>query len=247
MREYPYNYLLRLSFVGTNYHGWQIQPDKPTLQGTLKEALERIFNSPVKLIGCCRTDAGVHAIDYVANCKTRKFLEDYKLLRGLNSLLPPDIAVKEVKEAPPDFNARFNVLSKTYLYKIWNSPVRDPFIYPFSWHLPFELDKGLFSDVLNLLEGKHDFSGFAKLEEERDTVIELKINWELKDALIEVRLSASHFLRYMVRRIIGTAVLVGRRRLRLEDVQEFLQGKKAPYTAPAHGLHLERVYDGLRD
>jgi tRNA pseudouridine38-40 synthase len=236
------NYILRLSFVGTKYHGWQFQPQKPTLQGTLAQALERVLNSPVKLVGCCRTDAGVHALDYIANCITEKHMDCYKLLRGVNSLLPPDISLLDIKEAPAEFNARYGVKSKVYLYRVWNSPVRNPFMYPFSWHVPVSLNRDLMRETLELLEGEHDFSGFAKLDEDgRRTIINLHTNMEYREELIEIRLRATHFLRYMVRRVVGTLIWVAEGKLTLRDVQEFLQGKKAPYTAPPQGLHLERV------
>ncbi len=236
-----YNYLLRLSFIGTNYHGWQIQPDRPTVQGVLKTSLEKILNSPVKLIGCCRTDSGVHALDYVANCISDRYLEEDKLLRGLNGLLPTDIGVREIFPVEEDFNARFGVKRKTYLYRIWNSPVRDPFLYPFSWQVPVNLNRELLGEALNRLKGLHDFTGFAKLEGEKETRIELDTEVRFRGELIELRFEASHFLRYMVRRIVGTAVWVAEGKLKLADMDRFLKGDKAPFTAPAKGLCLERV------
>ncbi|WP_461828852.1 tRNA pseudouridine(38-40) synthase TruA [Aquifex sp.] len=237
------NYLLRLAFVGTNFSGWQIQPSTRTVQGELTKALRTLFKEDIKIIGCCRTDAGVHALDYVANFKANKELETEKILKALNGMLPKDIGVYEVKIVSEDFNARYSVKKKTYLYKIWNSEARNPFLYPFSWQVKRELDKELLVEILKKLEGTHDFEGFAKLEEEKNTVINLeKIEISFRGPLIEIRLTASHFLRYMVRRIVGTCVKISLGFYPKEILEEILHKKeKAPYTAPPQGLHLEGV------
>ncbi len=238
------NYLLLLSFVGTNFHGWQIQPKLRTVQGTLKPALERLFNREVKLIGCCRTDAGVHAREYVANFKVDKILEPYKILRALNSLLPDDVGVLRVEETDPGFNARYGVKGKTYVYRIFNSFKKDPFLKPFVWQVPYELDIKKIEEGLRLLEGFHDFSAFAKLEEEeKNTRIELDASMCVKGELIEISFTASHFLRYMVRRLVGALVYLSMGKLSMDDIKDYLEGKKTcPYTAKAQGLTLEKVY-----
>ncbi len=235
------NYMIRLAFVGTNYSGWQIQPNVPTVQGTVKEAIERILCEEVKLIGCCRTDAGVHAEDYVANFWSSKEIEEVKLLIGLNSLLPKDIGVYEVKLVDDKFNARYSVKSKTYLYRVWNAPVRNPFVYPFSWQVLKELNLDRMREASDILSGVHDFSGFAKIEDERSTVLNLSIELSTKGSLIEMRFRASHFLRYMVRRLTGAIVWVGLGKIGKEELHNYLGGCKFPYTAPAKGLTLEKV------
>ena len=237
------NYFLRLSFVGTNFSGWQIQPTERTVQGELTKALRTLFNEEVKVTGCCRTDAGVHALDYVANFKSHKEMEAEKILKALNGILPKDIGIYEVRVVPENFNARYSVKGKTYLYKIWNSEGRNPFLYPFSWHVKRKINREVLEKVLKRLEGEHDFRGFAKVEEEKNTLINLeKVEVSFKESLIEVRLTASHFLRYMVRRIVGTCVKVSLGFYPEEVIEEILCGKvKAPYTAPPQGLHLERV------
>lgn len=235
------NYMLRLAFIGTNYHGWQIQPDVPTVQGEITRVLERILSEKVILTGCCRTDAGVHAKEYVANFKSGKELEEYKILRGLNSLLPRDIGVYEVRRVPETWNARYSVKEKVYLYRIWNWEARNPFLYPFSWHVPRKLNPARLEEVVRLLSGVHDFSGFAKLEEDRNTVINLSIELSVEEPLLELRFRASHFLRYMVRRLVGAIVSVGEGRIGVEEIASFLEGRRCPYTAPPHGLTLEKV------
>ncbi|HIP43332.1 MAG TPA: tRNA pseudouridine(38-40) synthase TruA [Aquifex aeolicus] len=237
------NYLLKLAFIGTNFSGWQVQPKGRTVQGEIQRALGKIFGCDIKVIGCCRTDAGVHALDYVANFRVEKEFPEEKLLKALNGILPKDIGVYEVKPVDESFNARYSVKGKIYLYKIWNSETRNPFVYPFSWQIKKKIDNVVLERILKKCLGTHDFAGFAKLEEEKNTILELQeIHIELNGPLIEIRLKASHFLRYMVRRIVGTAVKIS---LGIYDktlIDEILEGKgKAPYTAPPQGLHLEKV------
>lgn len=234
--------MLRLAFVGTNYSGWQIQPYVPTVQGVLKDSIERIIREEVKLVGCCRTDAGVHAEDYVANFRSSKGVECLNVLRGLNSLLPKDIGVYEVKIVPDEFNARYSVKRKVYLYRVWNSEVRNPFLYPFSWQIPRRLDIDALYEGVRLISGLKDFSGFAKLEGEKNTLIHLTSEVEVRGDLIQIRFTASHFLRYMVRRLVGALVRRAEGKLSSGDLKNFLEGKHCPYTAPAKGLTLERVY-----
>ena len=235
------NYLLRLSFIGTNYHGWQIQKDVPTVQGKITEVLKKILDEEVKVTGCCRTDAGVHALDYVANFKTGREVEGEKLLRSLNALLPRDIGIREVRIVDEDFNSRFSVKGKTYLYRIFNTPYRDPFEHPFTWHVFREMDHGTLEKACRKLSGKHDFRGFAKLEEEKETVIDLEITPERMGNLILIRFRAGHFLRYMVRRLTAFIVMASTGRLNVSDADKFMKGQTFPYKAPARGLFLERV------
>jgi tRNA pseudouridine38-40 synthase len=249
-----YNYLLELSFLGTAFHGWQYQPNVRTVQGELINAVGKLFKKDwVPVIGCSRTDAGVHAEQFFANFKVDKYIEPPKVLKALNGMLPPEIAVKSVKLVELGFNARFSAKGKIYKYLIWNSKIRNPFLLDRAWHVPFELDLKKMEEAANLLRGEHDFSAFAKNEENRNPIINLECLQIGKDgALIEIRVKASHFLRYMVRRIVGTLVEVGKGRVSLKEVEEFLENKRpAPYTAKAHGLYLERVFysepSGLTD
>ena len=235
------NYLLRLSFIGTNYHGWQIQKEVPTVQGRITEALRKILDEDIKVTGCCRTDAGVHALDYVANFKAGRQVEEEKLLRSLNALLPRDIGIREVRIVDDAFNSRFSVKGKTYLYRIFNAPHRDPFEHPYTWHVVREMDYTALEKACSKLSGRHDFRGFAKLEEEKETVIDLEIIPEMRGNLILIRFRAKHFLRYMVRRITAFIVMASTGRLDVSDADQFLSGQTFPYKAPAKGLFLEKV------
>ncbi|MEJ5339828.1 MAG: tRNA pseudouridine(38-40) synthase TruA [Aquificaceae bacterium] len=237
------NYVLLLSFVGTRFHGWQVQPDLRTVQGVLKEGVERIFQQTVKVTGCCRTDAGVHALEYVANFQAERFIEPETLLKALNSLLPEDMGLRKVW-IQEGFNARYGVKGKIYLYRILNTHARDPFLEPFCWRIPHRLDYDRMLSAVELFIGRHDFSSFAKLdEEEKNTLIEIEeLSLRKVDELIEFRVRAKSFLRYMVRRMVGSLVYMGLGKLSHEDIKNYLDGRgRCPYTAKAKGLTLERV------
>jgi len=236
------NYVMLLSFVGTNFHGWQIQPQLRTVQGVLKESIERIFQEPIKLTGCCRTDAGVHAKEYVANFHAERTFDTDTLLKALNSLLPEDIGIKKVW-VQEGFNARYGVKGKVYLYRILNTHARDPFLEPFCWRIPYRLDYEKMALASELFVGLHDFSAFAKLEEEKNTLINIEeVSLKREDELIEFRIRARNFLRYMVRRIVGSLVQLGLGKLELEDIKNYLRGRGiCPHTAKAKGLTLEKV------
>ena len=242
-----YNYLLELSFLGTSFHGWQYQPNVPTVQGELLKAISRLFKVDwVPLIGCSRTDAGVHAEQFFANFKVDRYIEPYKVLKALNGMLPPQIAVKKVSLVELSFNARFSAKGKIYRYLIWNSKVRNPFLLDRAWHIPFELDVENMERATKYFVGKHDFTSFAKNEEGRNTVINVEyLQIGVSGNLIEIRIKASHFLRYMVRRIVGTLVEIGRGNLKPEDVEMIMEKrdpKVAPYNAKPHGLYLHKVF-----
>jgi len=240
-----YNYLLELSFLGTAFHGWQYQPTARTVQGELINAIGRLFKKDwVPLVGCSRTDAGVHAEQFFANFKVDRYIEPQKVLKALNGMLPYEIAVKRVELVDLSFNARFSAKGKVYKYLIWNSRVRNPFLLGRAWHLPFELNVERMEEAARLLIGIHNFSAFAKNEEGRNPIINLEL-LELKreGELITIRVKASHFLRYMVRRIVGTLVEVGRGRISPQKIKDYLENKeRAPFTAKPYGLYLERVF-----
>jgi tRNA pseudouridine38-40 synthase len=236
------NYVLLLSYVGTHFHGWQVQPNLRTVQGVLKESLQRLFKEDIKLVGCCRTDTGVHAREFVANFSAQREIKPEQLLKALNSILPQDIGIKKVW-VQEGFNARYSVKGKVYLYRILNSHSRDPFLEPFVWRIPKQLDFSIMLEASKLFLGKRDFSAFAKIEEEKNTLIELEdVKLSKFEELIEIRIRARSFLRYMVRRIVGSLVQLGLGKISQEDIQSYLLNKKTcPFTAKAKGLTLERV------
>lgn len=241
---------LTLAYDGTAYHGWQVQPAVPTIQRILTDALARILREPVKVVGASRTDAGVHALRQVASFSTTSRLSLLAIRSGVNALLPPDIRVLEVGEAPLGFDARRSARSKRYAYLIDNRPVPDPLLRRYAWHVPHPLDPSAMAAGLRSLRGKHDFSAFCaaagKVRTPTCTVYSAKLR--VRRGVLAVLLSADSFLHHMVRNIVGSLVEVGRGARRAEWVGELLSGRdrtRAGLTAPAHGLTLLRVSYGL--
>lgn len=238
-----FNYGLILSFVGTHFHGWQIQPSLRTVQGELSSCLSKIFDRTIKPIGCCRTDAGVHAKEYAANFKAPTFIEPDKLLKALNSLLPHDIGVKKVWLAEEKWNSRYSIKGKTYVYRIHMSHARDPFLEPFVWRIPYTLQVDKMREISQLLVGTHDFSGFSKKEDDKNPIIDLEELALLQEGdILILSFRARRFLRYMVRRMVGALVQVGLEKIGKEEIERYLSGENCPYTAPAKGLTLEKVH-----
>jgi tRNA pseudouridine38-40 synthase len=247
-----FNFLLKLAFVGTEFHGWQYQPPPlKTVQGELIKALRILFKKDwIKIIGCSRTDAGVHAEEFYANFLIDKFIEPSKLLKALNGLLPPSIAVYEVRTVDINFNSRYNATGKVYKYLIWNHPVRNPFLLNRAWHIYQPLDLDLIKEGAQIFIGSHDFSAFSKNEEGKNPIITIEnLEISIEDKILIFRIKASHFLRYMVRKIIATLIELGKRNITLEEVKSMLLSRdpsKVPFKAPPYGLYLEKVFLNIR-
>lgn len=240
------NIRLILEYEGTRYHGWQVQPDVPTVQGTLEERLSRITGEKASVTGAGRTDAGVHALGQVANFLTasRAPLSAFSL--GLNSLLPPDITVIRAEDAPPDFDARRSARKKLYRYRILNRPVPSALRRDFSWWVHEPLDIAAMEASARVLIGPHDFSAFRDsdpdMPDPHRTVISCSPRRE--DDMIIIEIEADGFLKHMVRIIMGTLALVGRGKGSPAWVAEILEAcdrRRAGPTAPARGLCLVEV------
>ena len=247
---------LTLQYDGTGYHGWQIQPGVPTIQGTLEQVLARMTGERIRVIGSGRTDRGVHALGQVASFRTSSTIPLEGLLKGMNSLLPPDIVVLEARECPEGFHALRDAKGKLYAYLLVTSPVRLPLLSSRAWVLPSRMDTGPVREALDRILGTHDFHGFqAGGSEVRSTVrtvtraeltevpIPPGIHPEAKGYLFLVE--ADGFLRYMVRNIVGLLVEIGRGGKGPETVDRvFETGDRALFGAPAppSGLYLVKVY-----
>jgi tRNA pseudouridine38-40 synthase len=226
-----------------------VQPDRPTVQGLVREACARILGEPVKLTGASRTDAGVHALRQVATLTTTSALEPFRLARGLNALLPDAVRVLEAAEAPAGFDARRSALGKRYLYLIDRGSVAHPILRRFAWHPRFPLDTMAMRSALGALRGKQDFFAFCAApgrgRTPTCTVRSVRLI-ERGDQLV-VLLSADSFLHHMVRNIVGSLVEVGRGARPPDWMAELLAGRdrtRAGPTAPAQGLFLVRVLYG---
>lgn len=239
--------LLTLSYDDTAYHGWQVQPNGITVQEVLQNSLETLLKIRPLVTGCSRTDAGVHAKEFCLHLDCEENLPREVFLRGLNAILPNDIAVTDYKEVPADFHARYNAKGKTYVYKILNGNRKDPFLSRYVWTIEKPLNIELMNKFCDNLVGTHDFYAFSSsgrtVTDTVRTVTECKA--EKKDDIVELRITANGFLYNMVRIIVGTAVDVSNGRIDPNITKEIFKTKdrsKAGITAPPQGLILEKVY-----
>ena len=254
----PQVFKITLAYDGTRYVGWQRQAEGVSIQGLLEAALARFEGHPVIVHGAGRTDAGVHALGQVASAQLSSGHAPSELCRGLNASLPPDVRVMQVEEAEAGFHARFSARSKMYRYAIRNAPIVSPFEHPFVWHVPEPLDLAAMQAAAAMLVGTHDFACFRSTGSEvKDTTRTITRSEVLSNAhppptnhqpgLVAYEVTATGFLRHMVRAIAGTLVEVGRRRRSPESVAALLDGRSradAGATAPPQGLFLVSVtYD----
>ena len=240
------NIKLTLEYDGEDYHGWQRQPQVITIQGTIEEALAKILQEKVNLIGAGRTDAGVHARGQVANFKTKSSIPLKNLKAALNSLLPGDIVVRHAVQVPNDFHARYHAKSKSYCYTILNAPLPSPFHRKYAYFFPHPLDKAAMKRAAKLLVGGHNFSSFRGTGTARENCLRkvkrLRILTEKE--LIRLDMEADGFLYNMVRIIAGTLLEVGRGKMAAGEVKRILRAKdrrQAGPTLPAQGLCLVKV------
>lgn len=238
--------LLTISYDGTAYHGWQVQPNGITVQETVQNALYKLLGERPALTGCSRTDAGVHAREFCCHLDCDEKFPESAFLRGLDSLLPGDISVKAAREVPPDFHARYNARGKTYAYYILNSSVRDPFLSRYTWRIERRLDLERINAFCKEIIGKHDFYAFSSsgrtVEDTVRTVSEFNAVREGDRVIIKI--TADGFLYNMVRIIVGTAVEVSDGKIEPSFTKEIIASKKralAGQTAPPQGLFLEKV------
>jgi len=238
---------LLIEYDGTNYQGWQTQPQGPTLQGMLEEKIGLFTGEQVHLVASGRTDSGTHAFGQVAHFKTRSSMGIRSIQRALNSLLPSDIVVKKVEEAEEDFHARKQSRSKLYEYRILNRELRSVFHHGYAWHIPQKLNLREMKEATQYLIGEHDFSSFRSVGTPTRTAVRKVIRAEWKrdrEGFFCFKIEATGFLKQMVRAMVGTLVEVGRGRISVAEFQEILESKdrkKAGPTAPAHGLFLREV------
>lgn len=237
---------LTLEYDGTQYHGWQVQPNLPTIQGTLEAVIKRVAQQEVTVIGAGRTDAGVHAMGQVAHFVTTAGLSAEDWLRALNGLLPPDIAVLSVEEVQDSFHARYSAKSKLYRYRLLTRVHRSALGRDKILHYPYPLDLDAMEAAARALVGQHDFTSFQGSPTDNEnpvcTVTTLTVDRFGDEVIVEAE--ADRFLKQMVRNIVGTLLEVGRGKLQAGDVAGILAVKdrtKAGPTAPAHGLYLVKV------
>ncbi len=244
------NFKLVLEYDGSGYHGWQKQKGVLTVQEVIESSLAIILGKEVHVRAAGRTDAGVHALGQVINFYARTRLEPSDIQRGLNSLLPEDIVVKDAEEVDVSFHARYSAKAKLYRYCVLNRRLPSALWRKYAWHVPYNLDHDSMKLALSYLEGEHDFSSFrASRSSVKSSVRTLfRADCEVKpDGLLVFSFLGNGFLRHMVRIIVGTTIEVGMGKRSPDEMIRILEGKDrslAGITAPAHGLYLVRVdYD----
>jgi tRNA pseudouridine38-40 synthase len=246
------NLKLILSYDGSDFAGWQVQPDAVTVQGTLASAIGRITGEKVLPQGSGRTDAGVHALAQVVTFVTESSVPTANFVKALNDILPPSVRVLETAEAAPDFHARHSARAKTYRYRICRAAICPPFLARYVWHYPYPLEEQAMVRAAGLVEGEHDFTSFAAVDPERGgdgaPVSNMRrifsSTWERQSDEFVYTVKGSGFLHHMVRNLVGTFILVGKGTLRAEDLRRILEARSrsaAGATAPASGLYLVNV------
>ena len=242
---------LTLEYDGTDFAGWQRQaPPARTVQQVLEDALAQMLGAATAIRGAGRTDAGVHARAQVASFRTAARIPNGGFLRGLNALLPRDVAVTAVEDAPDDFDARRHARGKHYAYRIWNREARSPLHERTTWHIYKPLDVPAMSAAAAHLLGEHDFSAFRAADCERKNPVRIMRRLEVSRAgdVVTLDLEATAFLKNMVRVMAGTLVEVGLGVRPPDDVAAILAGRdrtRAGRTAPPQGLTMERVFYDL--
>ncbi len=244
---------LIIAYDGTDFHGWQMQSNKPTIQGEIVNVLRRITLENVHLHGAGRTDAGVHALGQIGSFRTQSTLSAGEFQRALNALLPPTIRIVAAEEVGPDFNARWSARGKVYRYRLYRGRVVPPMLWRYVLHYPFPLDEDAMRDASARFVGVHDFASFAAStgseedDKERSTereiyATELVRSPDREELVFTVR--GRSFLRYMVRKIVGTLLDVGRGKLKPDDIDRLYELKdrsKSGPTVPPQGLCMVSV------
>jgi tRNA pseudouridine38-40 synthase len=242
---------LVIEYDGTDYHGWQRQQDEPTIQKALEDALRRMTNQDVSVIGSGRTDSGVHAQNQVAHFAADTTLTGDAFLKGLNSLTPGDIVIKACQSVADSFHARYGVSSKIYDYHIFNHPTPTALFRRHTWHVRKRLDLAAIQAAMAYLEGTHDFSAFEATGSETShsvrTIFSAGVVTQGAGKFVIVSIEGSGFLRCMVRNLVGTLVDVGLEKTSPQAFCDILKSRdrsKAGATAPARGLFLRTVKYG---
>lgn len=245
------NIKLVLAYDGKDFCGWQVQPDAPSIQGTLAAAIQRLTGEKVLPQGSGRTDAGVHALAQVASFATACLIPIENFGKALNDILPSSIRVLEASEASAAFHARKSAAGKTYRYRMYRGAVCPPFLARYVWHYPFPLDEAAMADAAGAVSGKHDFTSFAAVDPERgrdEAVSSVRwvtaSSWERNADEFVYTVRGNGFLHHMVRNLVGTFLLVGKGTLKVSDISRILEARNrsaAGATAPASGLYLVSV------
>ncbi|MBT8245260.1 tRNA pseudouridine(38-40) synthase TruA [Winogradskyella sp.] len=237
-------YFIQLSYNGKAYHGWQIQPNAITVQETIQNALSKLLNTELAIIGAGRTDTGVHASQMFAHFDVEEHIDSDNLVYKLNSFLPKDIAIQSIFQVKDDAHARFNAVKRSYEYKV--ALKKDVFQSDYSYYIYQNLDIDKMNKAAKILLEYNDFQCFSKSNTDVKTY-NCKVenaHWEHEDDMLVFNISADRFLRNMVRAIVGTLINIGLGKINIEDMHRIIKSKdrgEAGFSVPAKGLYLTEV------
>lgn len=241
------NIALRLMYLGTAYHGWQVQKNAITVAETLEKALSQIVCHPVRVVGAGRTDAGVHAETYIANFHTTSSIPCQRLPLAVNTRLPKDIVVVKATEVADDFNAIGSCHRKEYTYRIYNSRLGNAFLVDRAWFYPKHLDEQIMQRAASAFVGTHDFAAVRSVGTETKTTVRTVYYFDVtrQDDLIECRVCANGFLYNMVRAMVGTIIYAAEGKLDANEISAILATRDrtlAGPTAPPGGLYMTKLF-----
>ncbi len=243
------NFLFKIKYDGSAFHGWQIQPNAFSVQQAVKESIQRIFSQNVTVNGCSRTDAGVHANEFCFNCKIETDMPCQRIITALNAVLSDEAVIFYCCEVPLDFHARFDCKGKEYVYLIDNTPYGDPFLRKRAYHYKYDIDCDLLNEQAKDFVGTHDFAAFCASGSSVSTTVRTVYSFDVarKGDKVEFKVSGDGFLYNMVRIMVGTLLDINRGKLRKGCIPEIINSKdrnNAGVTAVADGLYLNRVFYG---
>ncbi len=242
------NLLLTISYRGTDLHGWQIQDNAVTVQEVFQNALYEIIHERPDIKGCSRTDSGVHANMYCVSMKIAHPISEDRLMMAMNRYLPMDVVVTSAREVDDDFHARYSCKGKEYVYKVWNSRVRNPFLNGLALHYRYDIDVEALNREAQAFVGAHDFTSFCTLDKREKGDFTRTVEYfrvERSGDLVIFTVAADGFLYNMVRIMVGTLLAVQQGRIPSDSIADIIKSenrKKAGPTAPACGLYLNRVF-----
>ena len=234
-------YFIQLSYNGKDFHGWQNQPNDISVQEVIEKALSTILKEKISIVGAGRTDTGVHALEMCAHFDTQVFFEENDLIFKLNSFLPKDIAIRNIFKVKPECHARFDAISRTYLYRI--ALKKNAFNYENAYFFTKPLDIDKMNEAANILFQYKDFQCFSKTNTDVKTYNcnIMKATWSIENDELHFVIKADRFLRNMVRAIVGTIINIGIGKIQVSDLHDIIKSKnrsKAGYSVPAHALYL---------
>jgi tRNA pseudouridine38-40 synthase len=241
------NYKLTIQYDGGRYKGWQrLGNSDDTIQGKIENVLTEMAGEKIEIIGCSRTDAGVHAFAQIANFKIGEDLTEVEIMNYLNRYLPRDISIVDVTLVPERFHARYNAKDKTYLYKIWNEPYTNPFMRKYSMHVEKKLDITRMKKACQYFIGEHDFTAYSNAKSKKKSMVReiYSIDIEEDAGFIQITVRGDGFLYNMVRKIVGTLIEVGLDEIDAENIPSIIESKERIQTgrmAEAAGLYLVKV------